>query len=89
MMYSYHAMSASPSLLSQLDLGSFLTLTESDLIDLCITSQPDRQRLLALIRKLQSGGRASPSVEQNGSQPSPGGCGLCSTLTRWLLSDHL
>lgn len=86
MMYSYHD---NLSLLSQLDLGSFLTLTESDLIDLYITSQPDRQRLLALIRKLQAGGRASPSMEQNGSQPSPGGRGLCSTLTRWLLSDHL
>ena len=58
----------------QLDLDSFLTLSESDLIDLCITNGNDRQRLLSLIQRLQN--RNQTELEQNGaschgSAPAP------------------
>lgn len=54
-------------LLMQLDLSSFLTLSEGDLIDLCITNRNDRQRLLALIQKLQNRNKTDLSVERNGA----------------------
>lgn len=51
----------------QLDLSSFLTLSEGDLIDLCITNSNDRRRLLALIQKLQNRNKTDLSVERNGA----------------------
>ena len=71
---------SSPSLSSplslQLDLGSFLTLTEDDLIDLCITDGNDRQRLLALIRRLQHRNVTRSPVEHNGARPNGSAPGM-------------
>jgi hypothetical protein len=49
----------------ELDLCSFLTLSESDLVDLHITNSNDRQRLLSLIQRLRNRNRTDPLSEQN------------------------
>jgi hypothetical protein len=67
----------------ELDLYSFLTLSESDLIDLCITNGNDRQRLLALIHRLQNRNRTGLSMEQNGGSSNgaaPGTAALYTTI---------